>query len=79
MTIAPPWLAMSAKLDVDTEVLCLDAKLDISRWLKHRILDFSKLLGLPLSRYEKLCIAFLQRQENEMEAANLLHKEVTSS
>ena len=30
------------------KVLSLDAKLNISRWVKHKIICFSKLVGLPL-------------------------------
>lgn len=59
--------------------MSLDAKLNISRWVKHKILVFSKLIGLPLGQYEKLCIAFLQRLEYKMETANLLCKEATGS
>lgn len=62
-----------------TKVLSLEAKLDISRWVKHRIPSFSRLVGLSMSRHEKLCITLLQRLESKMEAANLLHREVTSS
>ena len=58
----------------DTEVVGLGSTLDISKWLKHRIPGFSKLVGLPLSRHEKLCITYLQRLEREMEKDNLLQK-----
>ena len=60
-------------------MLSIDAKLDIFGWVKHRIPDFSKLVGLSMTRHEKLCIALLQRLEIEMEAANVLHRKATSS
>ena len=63
-----------AKLEEATEVLSIGNKLDISSWMKHRILGFSKLVGLSTTRHEKLCIALLQRLETEMEAANVLHE-----
>ena len=47
--------------------------------MKHRIPGFSKLVRLSMSRHEKLCIALLQRLESEMEAANVLHKEVSGN
>ena len=62
-----------------SEVLSFEAKLNISGWVKHRILGFSKLVGLSMSRHEKLCIALLQRLESEMEAANVLHREVSGN
>ncbi|KAK9992894.1 hypothetical protein SO802_022597 [Lithocarpus litseifolius] len=62
-----------------TEVLSLEAELDISGWVKHRIPGFSRLVGLSMTRHEKLCIAHLQKLETEMEAANVLHWKVTGS
>ena len=63
-----------AKLEEATEVLSIGNKLDISSWVKHRILGFSKLVGLSTTRHEKLCIALLQRLETVMESANVLHR-----
>ena len=61
-------------MEEDTEILSIENKLDISGWVKHRIPGFSKLVGLSMSRHEKLCIAFLQRLESVMEAVNVLHR-----
>ena len=72
MIIALNWLATSARLEVVTEVLSLEANLDISGWVKYKIPGFSKLVGLSMSQHEKLCIALLQWLESEMEVANLL-------
>ena len=47
--------------------------------MKHRIPGFSKLVGLSMTRHEKLCIALLQRLELVMEAANVLHRKATGS
>ena len=55
-----PRLALSAEVHNDTEVVGLGSTLDISKWLKHRIPGFSKLVGLPVSCHERLCIAYLQ-------------------
>ena len=74
ITITPLGLALSAELNRGTEVLGLENTLDISNWVKHRIPGFSKLVGLPLSRHEKMCIGMLQRLEREMEVSNLLHR-----
>ena len=68
-----------AELEEVNEVLSIETKLDISGWVKHRIPGFSKLVGLSMTRHEKLCIALLQRLETEMEAANVLHRRVTGS
>ena len=74
MTVTPQGLVVSAELNRDTEVLGLENTLDISNWVKHRIPGFSKLVGLPVGRHEKMCIKLLQRLERVIEAANLLHK-----
>ena len=74
MTITPQGLVVSVELNRDTEVLGLENTLDISNWVKHRIPGFSKLVGLPVGRHEKMCIMLLQRLERVIEAANLLHK-----
>uniref|UniRef100_A0A7N2M4C3 Uncharacterized protein n=1 Tax=Quercus lobata TaxID=97700 RepID=A0A7N2M4C3_QUELO len=77
--IAPSASTTSAKLEEVIEALSIEAKLDISRWVKHKIPGFSKLVGLSMTWHEKLCIALLQRLETEMEAANVLHRKGTSS
>ena len=48
-----------AELEEVNKVLSIETKLDISRWVKHRILGFSKLVGLSMSQHKKLCIALL--------------------
>jgi len=50
---------------------------DISNWVKYRLPGFSKLVGLPLSRHEKLCIALLRKIKRETEAAKVLNRKVT--
>ena len=45
--------------------------------MKYRLPGFSKLVGLPLSRHEKLCIALLRQIERETEAAKVLKRKVT--
>ena len=61
-------------MEEDTEILSIENKLDISGWVKHRILGFSKLVGLSMTRHEKLYIALLQGLESVMKVANVLHK-----
>ena len=63
-----------AELEKANEVLSIENKLDISGWVKHRILGFSKLVRLSTTRHEKLCIALLQRLETVMESSNVLHR-----
>lgn len=77
--IAPNGSTTSVELEEFTEVLSIEAKLDISGWVKHRIPNFSKLVGLSVTRHEKLCIALLKRLETEMETANVLHRKATGS
>ena len=77
--IAPSASTTSAELEEVTEVLSMEAKLNISRWVKHEIPGFCKLVGLSMTWHEKLCIALLQRLETEMEAANVLHWKATGS
>ena len=36
-------------------------------------------MGLPLNRYERLCIALLQKIEKETEAAKVINRKVTLS
>ena len=77
--IAPSASTNSAELEEVIKVLSIETKLDISRWVKHRIPGFSKLVGLSMTQHEKLCIALLQRLETKMEAANELHRKATGS
>ena len=77
--IAPSASSTSAELEEVTEVLSMEAKLNISRWVKHKILGFCKLVGLSMTRHKNLCIALLQRLETEMVAANVLHRKATGS
>lgn len=74
---APLGLASSTEMDRGIKVLSFDDTMAISNWVKYGIPSFSKLVGLPVSQYEKLCIALLERLEYEIEAANLLHREDT--
>ena len=55
--IAPSASSTSAELEEVTEVLSMEAKLNISGWVKHKIPGFCKLVGLSMTRHEKLCIA----------------------
>ena len=48
MTITPLGLAVLAELNSGNEVLELENTLYISNWVKHRLLDFSKMMGLSL-------------------------------
>ena len=53
MAIAPSSnsleLALPVESDKDSQVLYLENSLEISRWVKYRILGFNKLVGLPLN------------------------------
>lgn len=59
MTITPSdnnlELVFPVELDKDNQLLCVENSLQISRWVKYRILGFSILVGLPLNRYEARC------------------------
>ena len=77
--IAPSASTNLAKLEEVNEVLSIETKLDISRWVRHKIPGFSKLVGLSMSWHEELCIALLQRLESVMEAANVLHRKAPGS
>ena len=63
-TITPPRLDLSMEMHKDTG---LGSRLDVSSWVKHRISGFSKVVGLSVNHYERLCIDYLQRLEREME------------
>ena len=67
-------MALPGEVHCGTKVMGLESPLDISNWVTHRIPGFGKLVGLPISRHEKLCIAHLQRLEKEMTDANLLRR-----
>ena len=78
-TIASTVSTIPAVLEEATEVLSFENKLDISSWVKHKILGFSKLVGLSTTRHEKLCIALLRKLETMMEATNVLHRKETGN
>ena len=75
----PFGLPISAELNCCNENVECENMLDISRWVKNRLPSFSKLVGLPLSRHEDLCIALLQKIERETEAAKVSTRKVTAS
>ena len=75
-TIAPPGLDLLMEMHKDTEVLGLGSRLDVSSWVKHRILGFNKVVGLSVNHHERLCIDYLQRLEREMEVVNEQRKKV---
>lgn len=77
--IASSALTNLAGLEEVNKVLSIETMLDISGWVKHKIPGFSKLVGLSMTRHEKLCIALLQRLESVMEASNVLHKKAMGS
>ena len=47
--IDPSVSKISAELEEVTEDLSIEAKLDISGWVKHRLPGFSKLVGLSMT------------------------------
>lgn len=77
ITIAPSRLALPGEVHCGIEVMGLESQMNISNWVKHRIPSFGKLVRLPISCHEKLCIAHLQRLEKEMTDANLLWRKAT--
>ena len=77
MLFRSPELALLEEVHDGTKVMGLGSKLDVSNWVKHRIPGFGKLVGLPVSPHEWLCIAHLQRLEREMEENNLLQRKAT--
>ena len=79
LSIIPFGLPLLAELNCDNEAVECVNTLDTSRWVKNRLPGFSKLVGLPLSRHEKLCIALLQKIERETEAAKAMNRKVTVS
>ena len=77
LSITPFGLPLLAELNCGNEAVECVNTLDTSRWVKNRLPGFSKLLGLPLSHHEKLCIALLQKIERETEAAKVMNRKVT--
>ena len=79
LAITPCGLPLSDELNHDNQAVeCVDTQ-DTSRWVKNGLPGFSKLVGLPLCRHEKLCIALLQKIERETEAAKELNRKGTKS
>ena len=74
MSINPLGVVVTVKLNSNTEVRSFGNTLKVSNWVKHRLLGFSKMMGLSLGQHEKRCIMLLQRLETEIEAAKLVHK-----
>ena len=68
--VIPPGLALLMEVHNDSKVLDIGGTLDVSNWVKNRIQGFSKVIGLSVNYHEKLCIAYLQRLEREMEVIN---------
>ena len=79
LSITPFGLPLTAELNCGNEAVGCENLLDTSRWVKNRLPGFSKLVGLPLNRHEKLCIALLQKIEKETEAAKAMNRKVTLS
>ena len=79
MFITPFGLHLSAELNCGNEAVGCENILDTSRWVKNKLPGFSKLVGLPLNRHEKLCIALLQKIEKETEAVKAMNRKVTLS
>ena len=79
LCITPFGLPLSVELNYGNEAVECVNILDTSRWVKNRLPGFSKLVGLPLSCHEKLCIALLQKIERETEAAKAMNRKVTVS
>ena len=83
-TIIPPGLALTMEVHNDSkmlknsEVLNNGNNLDVSSWVKNRIPGFCKVIGLSANHHEKLCIAYLQRLEREMEVINQQRKKANA-
>ena len=78
MSINPLRLVVSDELNSNNEVMGFGNTLNISNWVKHKLPDFSKMIGLSLGRHEKMCIMLLQRLKGAIEAANLMHRRDTA-
>ena len=79
MSITPSGLQLSAELNGGNEAVGCENTMDTSRWVENKLPGFSKLVGLPLNRHERLCIALLQKIEKETEAAKAMNRKVTLS
>ena len=79
LSITPFRLPLTAELNCGNKAVGCENILDTSRWVKNRLPGFSKLVGLPLNRHEKLCIALLQKIEKETESAKVMNRIVTLS
>ena len=79
MAINPSGVQLSAELNGDIEAVGCANTLDTSKWVQNKLPGFSKLVGLPLNRHERLCIDLLQKIEKETEATKALNREVTLS
>ena len=79
LSITPFGLPLTAELNGGNEAVGCENILDTSRWVKNKLPDFSKLVGLPLNCHEKLCIALLQKIEKETEVAKAMNRKVTLS
>ena len=79
MAINPSGLQLSAESNGDIEAVGCVNTLDTSRWVQNKLPGFSKLVGLPLNRHERLCIDLLQKIEKETEAAKAMNRKVTLS
>ena len=79
LSITPFGLPLSTELNCGNEAVECVNTLDTSRRVKNRLPSFSKLVGLPLRRHEKLCIALLQKIERETETAKVMNRKVTVS
>ena len=73
LSISPFGLPLTVENCV-MEAVGSESILDTSRWVKNRLPGFCKLVGLPMNRHEKLCIALLQKIEKETMDAKALHK-----
>ena len=57
MTINPLELVVTAELNSNSKVMGFDNSSNVSKWVKQRLLDFSKMMGLPLCRHKKVYYA----------------------
>ena len=78
LSITPFGLPLTVE-NCGTEAVGCESILDTSRWVKNKLPGFSKLVGLPLNRHERLCIALLQRIEKETTDAKAMNKKDTST
>ena len=76
LSISPIGLPLTVENCV-MEAVGSESILDASSWVKNRLPGFCKLVGLPMNRHEKLCIALLQKIEKETTDAKAMHKKDT--